>query len=106
MTNKEAFLKLVSEEDTETVREIKERIDKRKAVMTPKDKAKELVDWFLDEGLHEFGRYQSTVTEDLEGAKFCANKIVDEILDTLKEVVYGPRTTEYWQEVKTEIEKL
>ena len=30
MTNKEAFLKLVSEEDTETLKEIKERIQKRK----------------------------------------------------------------------------
>ena len=32
MTNKEAFLKLVSEDDTKTFDEIKERIEKRKTV--------------------------------------------------------------------------
>lgn len=86
--------------------------------MIPKEKAKELVDWFLDEGLHEFGRYQSTVEEDLEGAKFCANKIVDEILKDLKVslkvaedlhphargLIMGSFAD--WLEVKTEIEKL
>jgi hypothetical protein len=42
MTNKEAFLKLVSEEDTETLKEIKERIQKRKD-MTPKEEQKKLL---------------------------------------------------------------
>jgi len=37
MTNKEAFLKLVSEEDTETLKEIKERIQKRKDMTVSMD---------------------------------------------------------------------
>jgi hypothetical protein len=77
--------------------------------MTPKEKARELVDWFLDEGLHEFGRYQSTVEEDLEGAKFCANKIVNEIIRETKFhdlTVFDHSRTGYWLEVKQEIGKL
>ena len=45
--------------------------------MTPKEKAKELVDWFLEEGLYSFGRYQYSDVEDREGSKFCATKLVD-----------------------------
>ncbi len=85
--------------------------------MTPKEKANELVQWFLHEGLPSFGRYQSTETEDLQGARFCATKVVDEILETLKidltkdstisEVVhFASERIIYWQEVKQEIEKL
>jgi hypothetical protein len=75
--------------------------------MTPKEKAHELVDWFLDEGLNSFGRYQSSEKEDLEGAKFCATKVVDEILNTLvcSPTDYGASIL-YWKQVKQEIEKL
>ena len=77
--------------------------------MTPKEKAIELVNWFLDEGLNSFGRYQSSEKEDLEGAKFCATKVVDEIIKTNPYEWDGQdlnSTIEYWQEVKQEIEKL
>jgi len=75
--------------------------------MTPKEKANELVQWFLDEGLPSFGRYQSTETEDLQGARFCATKVVDEIFKTgLLEGSTLGINKKYWQEVKQEIEKL
>ncbi len=76
--------------------------------MTPKEKANELVQWFLHEGLPSFGRYQSTETEDLQGARFCATKVVDEILFALKYDMNEPTngSIKYWQEVKQEIEKL
>ena len=61
--------------------------------MTPKEKAEELhVEyWYL--------------TNDERLAKKCALIAVDEILDTLEEVVYAPKTIDFWQQVKQEIEK-
>ena len=56
--------------------------------MTPKEKAKELIDKMLNE-------------TDLVSAKQCALIAVDEILKTNP---YKARN--YWHEVKTEIEKL
>jgi hypothetical protein len=72
--------------------------------MTPKEKAEELVKWFLNEGLHEYGRYQSSDVEDLIGAKFSTTKVVDEILNhhSQEQGLYRIDTY-YWQEVKREI---
>jgi len=80
--------------------------------MTPKEKAEELVNWFLDEGLHSFGRYQCTEIEDLEGSKFCATKVVDEMIKVLNPEHWGIEMNiaidelNYWREVKKEIESL
>ncbi len=73
--------------------------------MTPKEKALELVDTYcrakLDNGI--IGIYQPL-------AKQCALICVDEILQTIPEEVmsYKPfmMNTDYWQEVKQEINKL
>ena len=85
--------------------------------MTPKEKAKELYDWFSNEGKHSFNRYQSSEKEDSEGAKFCALKTVDEILDAIRVELYVDsssdevlsfvvRRIKYYKEVKQELEKL
>ena len=104
-----------------SIRQIKEMwssaISNSMAQQTAKEKARELVDWFLDEGLNSFGRYQSSEEEDLEGAKFCTTKVVEIILDTIRiHLIKDPSGEEvvkfvetriiYWQEVKQEIEKL
>ena len=72
--------------------------------MTPKEKAKELVDKMRDEiPCH---------CDDWEQAKQCALIAVDEILDELLEIVtvtsskYIIKHTNYYQEIKQEIEKL
>jgi hypothetical protein len=60
--------------------------------MTPKEKAKELVEKY---------RISKAITEGY--GKQCALIAVDEILSV---VWYVPVDIEYWQEVKKEIEKL
>jgi hypothetical protein len=70
--------------------------------MTPKEKAKELVEKMII--------YHSPDDKDYEAAKDCALIAVDEILD-LKHIVTLRRNMhemelEYWDEVKQEIEKL
>ena len=69
--------------------------------MTEKEKAKELVDKFLNE---------QNNTEEISEAKQCALICVDEILENITEEVmtYKPfmMNTDYWQEVKQEINKL
>lgn len=73
--------------------------------MTPKLKAKELVDkyWiYLRAGL----LYDEEAKED---AKHCALIAVDEIMNELSEMNYGLQYLNrmaHWQEVKEEIEKL
>jgi len=62
--------------------------------MTPKEKAKELVNKYLQ-------IYDGRVIE----AKECALIAVDEILNT-KGVYYNYTEFDYWQQVKQEIEKL
>ena len=66
-----------------------------------KEKAKELVDKFLNE---------QNNTEEISEAKQCALICVDEILENITEEVmtYKPfmMNTDYWQEVKEEINKL
>ena len=75
--------------------------------MNYREKAQELVEWFLNEGLHKYGRYQSSDVEDLIGAKFSATKVVDEIISITFSTPtdYGASWT-YWNQVKREIEKL
>ena len=69
--------------------------------MTAKEKAKELVGKFLNE---------QNNTEEISEAKQCALICVDEILENITEEVmtYKPfmMNTDYWQEVKQEINKL
>ena len=72
--------------------------------MTPKEKAKELVDkyWiYLRAGL----LYDEEAKDD---AKHCALIAVDEIIDTLYEYHYDSASGayEYWTEVKEQLEKL
>ena len=65
--------------------------------MTPKEKAIELVNKFLQ-------IYEGRVPQ----AKQCALICVDEILESHYKVLVGvmPKVSDYWQEVKQEINKL
>ena len=72
--------------------------------MTPKEKAKELVDkmWNIDEGYGSIGFHE---------AKQCTLVAVDEILKVIKKnftnnVALHNGELSYWIEVKQEIEKL
>ena len=69
--------------------------------MTPKEKAKELVDkmWNIDERYGSIGFHE---------AKQCALICVDEILDLIDTIYDYDRESlnPYWEEVKQEIEKL
>ena len=77
--------------------------------MTPKEKAKELVDKYF----YLFSVELENTIENYE-AKECALIAVDEIIECTPSVdMYPPncqsihsRVREYWQEVKQEIEKL
>jgi hypothetical protein len=60
--------------------------------MTPKEKAKDLLDKYLDLDFHLY----------LENAKQCALIAVDEFINNCTDIDIW----EYWQEVKQEIEKL
>ena len=68
--------------------------------MTPKEKAKELVE--------KYAIWSWTDVCDYEGAKQCALIAVDEILESHYKLLSGvnPSVYKYWQEVKQEIEKL
>lgn len=86
--------------------------------MTPKEKAKELVEKFDEYSFKPSAIFNSDFKEPYENAKKCALICVDEIISTnpIEEDyedhgVHGRETwynymTEYWQEVKQEIEKL
>ena len=66
--------------------------------MTPKEKAKQLVDKFTLVGLQQRN----------EGIQ-CALICVEEILDVIKLIPYGMQylsARDYWEEVKEEINKL
>jgi hypothetical protein len=82
--------------------------------LTPKEKAQELFNWFIKDGIYSFSRYQSTDIEDKEGAIYCSIKQVDEII---KALIYPPNpnenrqvvhinTIKYWKEVKNELQLL
>ena len=70
--------------------------------MTPKEKAKELFDKFMEpvDGLHKYPMCFDT-------AKQCTLIAVDEIIEALHEHHWQNRLIiDYWKEVKQEIEKL
>lgn len=67
----------------------------------PKEKAKELVDKFI-EPTKQFHEVHGWI-ESISSAKECAIIAVDEILDVIG---YDYFLEKEWQEVKTEIEKL
>jgi hypothetical protein len=76
--------------------------------MTPKEKALELVDKFIEPTM-EFDELDGYV-EDKDNAKQCALIAVDEIINSNPHSnplnTYGFSTMAYWQEVKHEISKL
>ena len=81
--------------------------------MTPKEKAIELVDKFREYSHTDFnytrGGYQ--VDTQIKNAKQCALIAVDEIIEATKTEIDRPDYNgvvldKYWQEVKTELEKL
>lgn len=78
--------------------------------MTPKEKAQELVDKFLNANGGHF--YQDSEIEDLEAAKECALVAVDEMIDFLTTSDWGIEMylcSEYlqrWREIKKELEKM
>ena len=66
--------------------------------MTPKEKAEELVD--------KFNKPDTTHYPYVHNAQQCALIAVDEILDMVKHTPIEFIETDYWQEVKQEIERL
>jgi len=74
--------------------------------MTPKEKAEELVDKFLNAKSDKMSDYSTIYTPT---AKVCALIAVDEIIDILTILPYGMEYLshiDYWEEVKQEIENL
>ena len=69
--------------------------------MTPKDKALELYNKY-----EQLGRDFTRGVSMKEFAKECALISVDEILDMVKHTPIEFIETDYWQEVKQDIEKL
>lgn len=80
--------------------------------MTPKEKAKELVDKYLPFGAsydYDVIADKTIMTYDLGASKQCALIAVDEILDMINKNdvdVWDIGILRYWQEVRQEIEKL
>ena len=76
--------------------------------MTPKEKAKELIEKYLKLDIEIGGQYDGYLTMKMHDAKQCALVTVDEILKSHYALLTGikPSTYNYWQEVKEEIEKL
>ncbi len=74
--------------------------------MTPKEKAKELVDKFIDKTFYIRDNYNSS--EVFDATKECALIAVDEIIEAIKiaDVITFMYVIDYYKEVKQEIEKL
>jgi hypothetical protein len=74
--------------------------------MTPKEKAKEMMHYYLKELLSAKYSINGFVIKDL--AKKCCLISVDEILKVCENEIShcSDKTYFYWQEVKNEIEKL
>ena len=68
-------------------------------MIEPKDKAKELVDFFFEIKTHKLSDYSRIY---LPSAKMFAKKVCDEVL----EYMYADKVVEYWKEVKREIDKI
>ena len=77
--------------------------------MTPKEKAKELIEMFIffasNEGTTEDGFIYSDEMQ-MFNAKQCALIAVDEIINNDGFTKHDDYLTEYWQKVKQEIENL
>ena len=69
--------------------------------MTPKEKAKELVNKFIPHVQWKLGQ-----DEIIERAKRCALIAVDEILNEENDFIQTKWHYNYWEEVKNEINKL
>jgi hypothetical protein len=79
--------------------------------MTPKQKAKDLIDKYQKLDIEIGGQYDGYLTMKIHDAKECALIAVDEIIGTemlIDEDTYVEKKSylAYWQQVKTEIEKL
>ncbi len=72
--------------------------------MSPKDKAKELVDKFHP--MTYTAVHAQNMTGEYADAIRCALILVDEIINNYEEQYKYCKTKSYWHEVKTEIEKL
>jgi hypothetical protein len=75
--------------------------------MTPKEKAQELVDKFMDYSQYKLNEKHNM--SNVKSAKQCAIIAVDEILKDYHQIsnnLWVMSRIEYWQEVKNEIEKL
>jgi hypothetical protein len=73
--------------------------------MTPKEKAIELVDKFREYSHTDFNYYSGVDTE-IKNAKQCALIAVDLLISETFLDFYVNHPQPYWQEVKTELEKL
>lgn len=69
--------------------------------LTPKEKAIELVNSFMDIGEEQEYNTPRYLSKDI--AKQCALRTVDQLIDW---VGYGEIGYDYWTEVKEEIEKI
>lgn len=65
--------------------------------MTPKEKARQLINRFIEDGLHE--KYMG-----VKSARQCALITVDEIIKS-KPYWESQEEFEYWEEIKQELEK-
>lgn len=74
--------------------------------MTPKEKAEELLDRFIDKSVVVDDDIQYYHPKPFSLAKQCALIAVDEILNNDGFTKFDIYLTEYWQEVKQELEKL
>jgi hypothetical protein len=79
--------------------------------MTPKEKAKELIEKYLKLDIEIGGQYDGYLTMKMHDAKQCALIAVDEILSIdvlIDEDTWVSKTSylEYWKEVKKELEKI
>jgi hypothetical protein len=78
--------------------------------MTPKEKANELVDKYWKQFVPQFEGHFLAETQTMhilydDQAKQCALIAVDEIIEAINNLQYE-RKTDFWENVKTEIEKL
>jgi transcription elongation factor Elf1 len=72
--------------------------------MTPKEKAEELIEKYIQYSQLEIG-YQG-ITSRIQSAKKCALIAVDELIELSKDTDGYYKWTDFYHEVKQEIEKL
>lgn len=72
--------------------------------MTPKEKAKELIEKYVDVLPSVF--YNLEEAKNYPRAKQCASIAVDEIKEFMSPMVHSKQAYDYWDEVKTEIYNL